>query len=276
MSEKEVKSSKKSQPSCQSLARGLRIIDILASYPDGCPLAKISEEAGLNKSTVHRLLQELISNEYVQNCINPGNYRLTSKLLVIGHNVVSSTNIYNVITPHLERLNFCYSQTVNFSMRDNDHAILLYKLNPSSSLLKTRTSIGQSMPLYCTAMGKVYLAFSDDASIDAYIINHQHLFNKITENTLVDPAALKNEIINIRHSLIAFDNEENELGISCIAAPIFDLNNENVYAISLSATTKRLESLGIDKVKEHVLKTAAAISKDLGCADYFKNARSAV
>ena len=259
----------KPQSSCKSLARGLKIIDILGNYPNGCPLAKISQDAGFNKSTVHRLLQELIINGYVQPCATQGNYRLTTKLLVIGHHVVSSTNIYNLISPYLEKLNLAFSETVNFSMIDDDHAIMLLKLNPTNSILKTKTSIGQILPLYCTAMGKVYLAFSSDENIENYWQTHLSNIIKITDKTIVNFVDFQKEIEKVRQSYVAFDNEENELGISCIAAPIFDINYVNNYAISLSATTKKLNTIGFDKVQSLLLETCKNISSELGCENYF-------
>lgn len=119
----------------QSLFRGLMLIEILSNYPNGCPLAHLSELAGLNKSTVHRLLQGLQSCGYVTPAPAAGSYRLTTKFIAVGQKALSSLNIIHVAAPHLEALNLATGETVNFSSREDDHAILIYKLEPTTGML---------------------------------------------------------------------------------------------------------------------------------------------
>ncbi len=133
----------------QSLIRGLRLIDILSNFPNGCPLAQLAELAQLNKSTVHRLLQGLLQEGFVQPAMTVGSYRLTTKCLSIGYKIFSSFNIINIAAPHLEKLNLTLGETVNFSMREGDHAIMIYKLEPTTGMMRTRAYIGQHLQLYC-------------------------------------------------------------------------------------------------------------------------------
>lgn len=196
----------------QSLFRGLMLIEILSNYPNGCPLAHLSELAGLNKSTVHRLLQGLQSCGYVTPAPAAGSYRLTTKFIAVGQKALSSLNIIHVAAPHLEALNLTTGETVNFSSREDDHAILIYKLEPTTGMLRTRAYIGQHMPLYCSAM----------------------------------------------------DREENELGVSCIAVPVFDIHHRVPYAISISLSTSRLKQIGEKNLLKPLRETAQAISNELG------------
>ncbi|WP_420704171.1 IclR family transcriptional regulator [Escherichia coli] len=83
----------------QSLFRGLMLIEILSNYPNGCPLAHLSELAGLNKSTVHRLLQGLQSCGYVTTAPAAGSYRLTTKFIAVGQKALSSLNIIHIAAP---------------------------------------------------------------------------------------------------------------------------------------------------------------------------------
>lgn len=159
MKESDMTQEKERPAGSQSLFRGLMLIEILSNYPNGCPLAHLSELAGLNKSTVHRLLQGLQSCGYVTPAPAAGSYRLTTKFIAVGQKALSSLNIIHVAAPHLESLNIATGETVNFSSREDDHAILIYKLEPTTGMLRTRAYIGQHMPLYCSAMGKIYMAF---------------------------------------------------------------------------------------------------------------------
>ena len=181
--ESEMTQDKERPAGSQSLFRGLMLIEILSNYPNGCPLAHLSELAGLNKSTVHRLLQGLQSCGYVTPAPAAGSYRLTTKFIAVGQKALSSLNIIHVAAPHLEALNIATGETINFSSREDDHAILIYKLEPTTGMLRTRAYIGQHMPLYCSAMGKIYMAFGHADYVEAYWESHQDLIQPLTRNT---------------------------------------------------------------------------------------------
>ncbi|EDQ2835825.1 TPA_asm: IclR family transcriptional regulator YiaJ [Salmonella enterica subsp. enterica serovar Give] len=250
----------------QSLFRGLMLIEILSNYPNGCPLAHLSELAGLNKSTVHRLLQGLQSCGYVTPAPAPaaGSYRLTTKFIAVGQKALSSLNIIHVAAPHLEALNLTTGETVNFSSREDDHAILIYKLEPTTGMLRTRAYIGQHMPLYCSAMGKIYMAFGQPDYVASYWESHKDQIQPLTRNTITDLPAMYDELAQIRETSMAMDREENELGVSCIAVPVFDIHHRVPYAISISLSTSRLKQIGEKNLLKPLRETAQAISNELG------------
>lgn len=131
----------------QSLFKALQLIEILSNYPNGCPLAHLAEQADMNKSTVHRLLQGLHAAGYVTPAPASGSYRLTTKFISVGQKALSSLNIIHVAAGHLETLNLTTCETVNFSSREDDHVILIYKLEPTTGMMRTRAYIGQHHPL---------------------------------------------------------------------------------------------------------------------------------
>ena len=196
----------------QSLIRGLRLIDILSNYPNGCPLAKLAEIAELNKSTVHRLLQGLQQEGFIRSATTAGSYRLTTKCLSIGHKMFSALNIINVASPYLEQLNLILGETVNFSMRENDHAIMIYKLEPTTGMMRTRAYIGQHLQLYCSAMGKLYMAYDKPDYTTVYWQKNQNVIQRLTCNTITELAVMEKELQDIRAQGFAMDKEENELG----------------------------------------------------------------
>lgn len=249
----------------QSLIRGLKLIELLSNYPNGCPLAKLAELAALNKSTVHRLLQGLQSEGFVQSAATTGSYRLTAKCLSIGQKTLSSLNIISIAAPYLEKLNLALGETVNFSKRENDHAIMIYKLEPTTGMMRTRAYIGQHLPLYCSAMGKLYLAYEENAHyLHDYWQNHQEIIEQLTCYTITQQAQMASELADIRQEGVAMDREENELGVCCLAAPIFNHLGKVEYAISVSTSIHRLnEHTKADFLKE-LRETAAGISKELG------------
>ncbi|QIM69531.1 MULTISPECIES: IclR family transcriptional regulator [Basfia] len=248
----------------QSLIRGLRLIEILSRFPNGCPLVQLANISELNKSTVHRLLQGLQQEGFVQPAITVGSYRLTSKCLSIGHKIFSSLNIINIISPHLENLNLDLGETINFSMRENDHAIMIYKLEPTTGMMRTRAYIGQHLQLYCSAMGKLYLAYDRPAYLKEYWQTNNDNIQTLTCNTITELPVMEKELDEIKKQGFAVDKEENEIGISCIACPIFNFQNKVEYAMSVSISTSKLNQYGIEHLLEKIKLTAEAISLELG------------
>ncbi|WP_373778561.1 IclR family transcriptional regulator [Glaesserella sp.] len=249
----------------QSLIRGLRLLDVLSNFPNGCPLAKLTEITGLNKSTVHRLLQGLHSEGFVQGATTSGSYRLTTKCLSLGQKTLASMNIINIAAPHLERLNLTLGETVNFSRRENDHAIMIYKLEPTTGMMRTRAYIGQHLHLYCSAMGKIFLAYEQNLSYLAeYWQSHQAVIQPLTCNTVTQIGLMETELAEIRRDQFAMDREENELGVMCIACPVFDHHGRVKYAISVSASTHKLAQIGKQTILTEIRSAADAISRELG------------
>lgn len=249
----------------QSLIRGLKLIDILSNYPNGCPLAKLAELAQLNKSTVHRLLQGLQQEGFTQPATTAGSYRLTTKCLSIGHKMFASLNIIHLAAPYLEQLNLKTGETVNFSMREGDHAVMIYKLEPTGGMLQTRAYIGQRLNLYCSGMGKLYLAYDNNSDYLAhYWQSQQAIIRPLTQNTITDLALMQQELAEIRHQHFALDKEENELGVTCIAYPVFNFKGEVKYAVSVSMSVSRLAQTDTAQLHQAIKQTALAISKELG------------
>ena len=206
---------------------------------------------------MHRLLQGLQSCGYVTPAPAAGSYRLTTKFIAVGQKALSSLNIIHVAAPHLEALNIATGETINFSSREDDHAILIYKLEPTTGMLRTRAYIGQHMPLYCSAFGHADY-------VKSYWESHQDLIQPLTRNTITGLPAMYDELAQIRESSMAMDREENELGVSCIAVPVFDIHGRVPYAVSISLSTSRLKQIGEKNLLKPLRETAQAISNELG------------
>lgn len=248
----------------QSLRRGMLLIEFLSDYPNGCPLAKIADATGLNKSTAHRLLKSLHDMGYVTPTSTPGSYRLTSKFIAVGHKTLSALNIINIAAPRLEKINLDTGDTINLATREGNHCVLVYKLEPTTGMLRTRSYIGQRTPLYCSGMGKAFLAFSSDSYLDKYWKEENDSIVRFTSNTIVDIKVMRFELARIREELISFDREENEIGTGCIAAPIFGPQRRNEYAISISLPMSRLDDKRRMELAEIIKTTAATISREIG------------
>lgn len=250
----------------QSLLRGLQLMELLSNYANGCPLARLAEETGMSKSTTHRLLQGLQSAGYVTPAPTHGSYRLTTKCVSVGQKALSSLNVLHVSARHLESLNIESGETVNLSCIEDGRAIMINKLDPVRSMIRTHAYVGQPLSLYCSAMGKLYLAHNFKGDIEDYWKAHAGEITALTRHTITEQAAMKKEIRAIEKCGYAVDREENELGICCVAAPIFDVMGRMQYAVSVSLTSVKLEQIGEKALADKVMATARRISEELGGA----------
>ena len=152
-------------------------------------------------------------------------------------------------------------------MREGDQAIMIYKLEPTTGMMRTRAYIGQHLQLYCSAMGKLYMAYDQPNYLSQYWKNNHDIIQTLTCNTITDLAVMKQELEEIRREGFAMDREENELGVSCVACPIFNFKGNVEYALSTSLSVARLNQLGMSYVLAEIKNTAQAISKELGWED---------
>lgn len=252
----------------QSLSRGIALVEFLSDYPNGCPLAKIAESTKLNKSTAHRLLKTLQGLGYVTAAPSPGSYRLTSRFITIGYKTYSALNIIHIAAPHMERLNLDCGDTVNLSMREGNHAILVNKLEPTTGMLRTRSYIGQRIMLYCSGMGKIFLAFSPDSFLEKYWAEEKDTIVRFTSNTITSLEAMRHELARTRAERISYDREENEIGICCIAAPVFGVDNRVDYSLSVSLPASRLDDARRMRLAGEVRHAAELVSRELGGTGY--------
>ncbi|ACT08422.1 transcriptional regulator, IclR family [Dickeya chrysanthemi Ech1591] len=247
----------------QSLLRGFLLLEILSNYPNGCPLAHLAGLAQLNKSTVHRLLQGLQACGYVTPAPAAGSYRLTTRFITVGQTSLAPPAVLRLIAPSLQALNAVTGETVNFSRRDGDYGILIHKLEPTIGMLRTRAYLGQQMTLFSSAMGKLFLADDSEEAFFSYWGRHYPYIRKLTPYTITDPGHMKRELEDVRQRGVAFDREEHEVGVSCIAAPVFGARQRVKYAISLSLSSVKLHQIDEDTLLTPLRQTAEALSQAL-------------
>ena len=223
----------------KSLSKALTILEFLGKYPNGVSLQNISEGTGFNKSSIHRVLSTFESSGYVAQIVSGKEYRLTMKLLHLGHAAMNS-NVTGIVKPYLTNLLYEVKETVNFLSFDADNIIFQDKFEPQGASFRTRTYVGLHSPMYCSAAGKCCLAFSTDAVREAYWQRNSSVMQKLTVNTILEKEPFFENLDQIKTRGYAIDDEENELGISCVAVPIFDKTGTPVYAISVSSLTPKM------------------------------------
>lgn len=246
----------------QSVDRIFMIIELLSLHPKGISLTEICSATSLPKGTVSRMLAALIAHGYAVQEIDTKRYRLTMRLFEIGSRVAGSANILSVARPYLEYLSNISGEAVHLVSRVKDEVIYLYKEEASNSIVRMSSFVGLRNPMYCTGVGKSILAFLPDEEIQA--IWKRTVPVQFTPKTITTFSALEQDIALIRQRGYAIDDEEHEVGVRCIAAPILDFSGTPVAAISLSAPSARLRDEEIEKYAPMVLSAASNISRYFG------------
>lgn len=225
-------------PSTRALSRGLQIIDILAEGRDGLGLTEIARQAGLSKSSTHRLLHTLAQDGFVTQDDDSSHYRLSLKLLWLASNLVDGLGLDQLIQPLLEELARTTRETVHMALLDGNMAVYVEKIDSPSSI-RMYSRVGKRVPLHCTGLGKAILAHLPKERVQE-IIAIEGLPRR-TANTITKPKALSEHLALIRSRGYALDEEEHEEGIRCIAAPLFDRQNRVVGALSITALAFRVD-----------------------------------
>ncbi len=245
----------------QSIDRAFCIIEALGEGKKS--LLEITKMVELNKSTVHRLLHTLIYKGYVIQDESNSHYALTPKILHLGQQIIDDMDIIRVAKPYLNKLNEKTGEVVHLVMIEGNNAIYIDKIEAKNTI-RMYSYVGKSIPLYSSAVGKAFLALSDDKTRERYWDVLLSNVEQFTEHTLMTEEALLKDFEGIRQRGYAIDKEENELGVICVAAPIYNHRKDIQYAISISTPKFRLTEEKIKAFGQAVVDTTAEISEKLG------------
>lgn len=221
------------------------VLEFLAEHgPFG--LSELSRSLELNKATAHRILTSLCYMGYVNQNERTSKYDLTFKLLELGSQRLKRVDILESIHPILCDLAADVGETVHLVQRDGTQAIYIDKVETSQSSLRLVSHIGKRIPLYCSGVGKAILASLSDTDIQN-IWEHSRI-QKLTKHTIVEWAPFMQDIAAIRDRGYSLDNEENEVGVRCVAITLDGRGAPTSYAISVSAPVSRMTEERIPQV----------------------------
>lgn len=247
----------------RSLERASEILNCFTLYEPEKNLTQLSEETGLHKSTVFRILDTLERIKWVRKDPKVGTYRIGFAIFELGTRAIRGNDFYNVSLFHLEKLVKVTAQSAHLVINDQGEVLYLNKVECSGSIITQPSQIGLRFPMHCTAVGKVLLSFMEEEQVRSIIAAKG--LKRMTKNTICEESELINEIQKIRQKGYAIDNEEIQLGLRCVAAPFKDHSGKVVAAISVSGLISNMSDQSLPFIIEQVINTAGNISSDLGC-----------
>lgn len=248
-------STKKEKKIIGSIVKAVEVIEFIANSDTGAGVTEISRGLNYGVSSTYHILNTLKECNIIEQDNKTKKFKLGLKLWQIGmiayeHNPISIT-----MRPYLRKLKELTGETANLTILDNYQIVYIAQVE-SDKLVRMFTKTGATAPLHCTAAGKIFLAYKDE-NIRNFILDKIDL-TKYTENTIVSKEELIKELDLIRERGYGFDNEEREIGVSCIGAPVFDLNNEVIACITISGPTSRFT----EEKKEKWIKDVLMVSKE--------------
>jgi DNA-binding IclR family transcriptional regulator len=249
----------------QTIERASSILDILGQSPQGISIRELSTKIKLPKGTTHRLLSSLSYFGYVRQDPKTRNYLLGLKLVELGQLLLGQLDLRKEAEPFLRDLAERTKETVHLVFLDRNEIVYIDKVETeqNSSGLKMASRVGLRNPAHSSAVGKVLLAHFPEEELKNFI--KEKGLAKRTENTIIDPTQLKDHLKLVRAQGYAIDDEENEKGIRCVAAPIYNEVGKTVAAISISGPAFRITKKVIqESLKKEVMETALKVSQRLG------------
>lgn len=241
-----------------------RVLDILECFTDkrsSWGIIELAQKLGLPASTVHRLMNTLVSRGYLAQDPHSKRYKPGSRLIWFSEAVISQYDSRNIARPFLQELAKLADETVHLCQLDHFDLFYVDKIETSHSV-NCNSYMGLRIPAHASSAGKAMLAYQDETTIQTYLdqLDRSPVF---TKNTISDPEALLAELSQVKSQGYALDNEEIELGLTCVAAPIFDMNRSVQMALSISGPTFRMQG-SLEQFIPLVKNTAQKVSDMLG------------
>jgi len=255
----------KSEYAVQAVSNAIDILELLGDKDHELSITDIVSDLNLTRSNVNKLLATLELLGYVEHNRYTGNFRLGVKTFQISQAYINKLNITEISIQVLQQLKNDTNESAYISVL-RDGAVVYLNVIETDQAVRVLPRIGNVGPAYATATGKAQLAYFDAMELEKLYSGD---FKKITPNTLSNFDELKDELVEIKRLGYAIDNEEYELGVRCVGAPIKDFMGNVIAGISVSAPSERMAMDHIHEVVAPVVTEAAKVlSKKFGFREF--------
>jgi IclR family transcriptional regulator, KDG regulon repressor len=240
--------------------RTIRILETFGVQDGALTLTDIAERMALPKSSVHRLLATLIQHQFVERDASTRRYRLGIRLFEIGSRALYQRGVRGAVYPLLEELAGNTGETCHLAVLSGTEVVYVQKIDGQSNFSMS-SRVGGRAPCHCTSIGKVLIAWGRPEVCDTVI---EAGLRQFTQNTITTAEQLRGELELVHRQGYAYDLEEYEDGLRCIAAPVWDHSQRVIAAIGIAGPTRHLSNDRLPSLVESVLRAAAELSRNLG------------
>ncbi len=244
----------------QSVERALNILECFSKTDKEIGVTELAQRLGLKKSTCYGLINTLYHRGYLDFNESTSKYKLGLKIFEIGQIFETSLELRELAKPYLKKLAEEVKETVHLVMRDDMDAVYVEKVEGPTSF-NIISHVGKRAERHCTAVGKMVLAHLTEQELNDIKDSN---FVKYTNNTITDFNKLKEDIEQIKIKGYSTDNQEVEIGLRCIAVPVYNHRKELVGAVSISGPITRITEDKIDEYVNKIKETAKVITNAIG------------
>jgi DNA-binding IclR family transcriptional regulator len=252
-----------------SLNKALDILEVFTEGTNNKPLrlTEVARLSGKNKVTAKRLLSTLVERGYLSQPEKRGKYSLGPKLLRLNYHPAENNSVKDIAKEYMLKLNETLSETVVLAGWDGKEAHFLREVNTRYPISPLRIIPDQNSitPLYCTSVGKIFLATMTEKELDVYFSNTK--IEARTPNTITNVSLIKTHLMLVAQEGIAYDDEELYIGVRNVGAPIRNAEGEIHFAVSVTGPTARIDRNRMTEIAPEVKRCALEISRALGYSD---------
>lgn len=247
--------------SVRAVERAFVLLEALGRSEQGLTLSQLARRLTIPRSTAYCLLETLERCGYLHHERPGGRYTLSLKLFSLANSALHAIALRKQAAPVLWDLMRKTRLTVHLGILEHHEVVLVDRVEPPSPV-RIATWLGKRMGVHCTALGKALTAWLPEADIDRLIRERGLL--RHNENTIVSARRLKEELRAVRVLGYAVDNEEEEIGMRCVGAPVFDADGRVIAAVSVAGTSNQIDEANVQELAAKVKAAAKAISESCG------------
>ena len=255
-----LKSEARRRERLSSVATAIRLLKAFSEDEVDIGISDLARRLGIAKSTAHRLAVTLVSEGMLEQDRANGKYRLGVALFRFGALVRRRMEVSNEARPFLYDLREKINESVHLAILDGSEIMYVYNLE-STHAIRMRSDLGVRKPAHCTAEGQAILAFQPPEMVDAVIAAG---LAPRTPKTITAADRFLKALALVRQRGCAIEDEESELGMVCVAAPIHDDAGDVVAAVGIAGPVTRLSKKSVAAIVPHVIATADQVSARLG------------
>jgi IclR family KDG regulon transcriptional repressor len=236
-----------------------RAMQILSAFDDehiDRGVSEIAQITGLHKATTHRIMITLLSGGFLERTTDGDRFRLGLRVVELGLGALRGLDFRRAAFPYMEQLVERFQETCDLGIFDRGR-VLYVEVVHSEHSLTIAAQVGRRLPAYCTASGRVFLAFLPPEIVEP-ILNAP--MTAYTAKTITSLDRLREELETTRQRGYAFDDEEFELGIRAVSAPVRDIDGNVIAALSIPGLTSRMTPERVPEIVEALVEAADAIS----------------
>src|SRR5213078_1368734 len=234
--------------------RMMKLLDVLSQHPEPLGLKQIAQYTGLHPSTAHRILSAMSADRLVDR-VEPGSYRLGMRLLELGNLVKSRISVRELALPLMRELHSHTGETANLSVRHDDEIVYVERTSSGRSAMRVVHVIGARASLHVTAAGKLFLLEDGFARLRDYAKRTGLAMH--TKNTITSLPLLERDLERAQRQGWATDNEEAEIGVSCVAAGLRDDGAQLLASRSPATPACPTQAHPVPRLKETADRTAS-------------------